>query len=120
VVQGKLFGLAATVLADVLVTVKHLGPAQFLLVSGTMDHIDEADYRRYLKHAVGRVKLTSVVLQHFGFLPKDQHYCPTRATQVKGLVTLIKHQHRRIYHSYTLVTKFAPEAPFSPSDCWLF
>ena len=44
VVQGKLFGLAAAVLAGVLVTVKHLGPAQLLLVSGTMDHIDEADH----------------------------------------------------------------------------
>ena len=43
-VQGKLFGLAATILAGVLVAVKYLGSAQFLLVSGTTDHIDEADY----------------------------------------------------------------------------
>ena len=43
-VQGKLLSLAAAVLARVLVTVEYLGSAQFLLVSGAIDHIDEADY----------------------------------------------------------------------------
>ena len=62
------------------------------------------------------MKLTSVVFQHFGFLPKDQHYSATRATQVKWLITLIKHQDRRIYHDYNPVTKFALKAPLPPSD----
>jgi hypothetical protein len=44
VVQGKLLSLAATILAGVFVTVKYLGPAQFLLMPGTTDHVDEADY----------------------------------------------------------------------------
>jgi hypothetical protein len=58
---------------------------------GTADHIDKPDYRRYLKYGASRVKLASVILQHFGFAPKHQHYSPTRAAQVKGLITLIKH-----------------------------
>jgi len=91
VVQGKLFGLTATILAGVLVAVKHLGPAQFPLMPGTADHIDEADHRRYLKHAASGVKLASVVFQHLCFLSKEQHYSPTRATQIQGLIALIEH-----------------------------
>ena len=44
VVQGKLLGLASAVLTGVLVTGKYLGPAQFFLVAGTLDHIDESNY----------------------------------------------------------------------------
>jgi hypothetical protein len=47
---------------------------------GTINHIDEPDYRRYLKYAVSGMKLTSVVLEHFGFASKHEHYSPTRAT----------------------------------------
>jgi hypothetical protein len=44
VVQGKLLSLAAAILTGVLVTMEHFGPAQLLLVSGAINHIDEADY----------------------------------------------------------------------------
>jgi len=47
------------------------------------------------------VKLTSVVFQHFGFLPKDQHYSPARAAKIQGLIALIEHQNRTIYHITT-------------------
>jgi hypothetical protein len=43
-VQGKLLGLPATILAGALVTVKYLKPAQFLLMARTTNHIDESDY----------------------------------------------------------------------------
>jgi hypothetical protein len=49
-------------------------------MAGTFNHVDESDYRRYLKYEVGRVKLTPVVFQHLGFPPKDQYHGSTCAT----------------------------------------
>lgn len=73
-----------------MVTGKYLGPAQFLLMARAANHIDKSDDRRYLKYAVSRVQLASIIFQHFGFAPKYEHYGPTRTTQVEGLVALIK------------------------------
>jgi hypothetical protein len=91
VVQGKLPGLLTAILADVMVAIKYLEPAQFLLMAGTFNHVDEPDYRRYLEYETGRVKLTPVILQHFGFAPKNQYYGPTCAAQIERLITLVKH-----------------------------
>jgi hypothetical protein len=35
-----------------------------------LNQIDESDYGRYLKYLVNRVKLTSVIFQHFSFAAK--------------------------------------------------
>jgi hypothetical protein len=90
VVQGKFFRLPAAILAGVLVAIEYLEPAQFPLMTRPINHIDQPDYGRYLKHLVNRVKLTSAILQHFSFATENQHYGPTRATQIEGLITLVK------------------------------
>jgi hypothetical protein len=63
--------LSPTILAGVVVTTEYLGPAQLLLITGPLNQIDESDYGGYLEHLVNSVKLTTVVLQHFGFAAND-------------------------------------------------
>jgi hypothetical protein len=95
--------LPTAILAGVLVTTKYLESAQLLQVVRTLDHVDQPDYRRYLKYLANGVKLASAVFQHFSLATKNQDYGPARATQVEGLITLVKDQYRRVYHGYYLV-----------------
>jgi hypothetical protein len=44
VVYGEVSGLLAAILAGVIVSKKHLTPAQLPLYAGTFDEVDEANY----------------------------------------------------------------------------
>jgi hypothetical protein len=46
VVYGEVSGLLAAILAGVIVSKKHLTPAQLPLHAGAFDEVDEANYRR--------------------------------------------------------------------------
>jgi len=60
-------------------------------MSRTAHHVDQPDDGWYLEHLVSRVELPSAVLQDLSLAPKDQYYSSARATQVEGLIALVKH-----------------------------
>jgi hypothetical protein len=79
VVQREFPCLAATILASVAVTIKHLQLGQLSLLMRTFNHIDQADYRGYAENLRNRMDLSPAILKHLGLTSKNQDHGPADA-----------------------------------------
>jgi len=70
-IQSKLPGFLAAVLAGSMVTVKDLEASQLPFPAGTLDEVGKADYRRYGEAIADRVDKADAILQHLGFASVD-------------------------------------------------
>jgi hypothetical protein len=93
VVQGKLSAFFATVLADILVTVKNLKAGEPSLWSRTLNHAGQADYRGYREDLAYGVDESRSILQHLSLAAIYQDYRAPGTADIERLVVLIQYQH---------------------------
>jgi len=60
-------------------------------MSGTGYHIDQTDDGGYLEDLSHRAHFAPAVLENLSLAPEDEYYGSTRATEVEGLIALVKH-----------------------------
>jgi hypothetical protein len=99
VVYGEVSGLLTAILAGIIVSNKHLTPAQLPLYAGTFDHVNQADHRGQIDSHRGAADCTRVFLQHLCLAPPEQDNGPPGTADIERLVVLIKNKDRGIYHN---------------------
>ena len=93
-VNGKVLGLFATVLADITVSEKYFLSGKPVLLDRAFNHVDEPDDCRDVKDGLRRVEFPSSVLQHLRFAPTKEDYSAAHVADVEGFIVLVQKQHR--------------------------
>lgn len=98
VVQGKLAGLFAAVLAGKLVTVKNLKTCQLGLQTGSPDHMGEPDYGGQREHIASGMNIAYAIFQHLRLTVIDERDGTACPANIKWLIALVQYQHGIVYH----------------------